>query len=310
MNPNDLKSLIINELDAKKAAELGEVLGRSAFKNLDSRADFALLQSRIAAENEGQKIVALRSRRASFWKIALAAAAVLAGVFFVGKNWSAAAVKMQVVETASNETRKIDLPDGSEVWLNERSRLEFPTLFDAQKRSVSLVGQAFFSVKKDASKPFVVSANDGAQIKVLGTRFDVRAEKGRFTEVFVEEGRVELSAKNQKTQLAAGQFARFEVKNGQIEPFQNAPSQNLTAWQTQKLAFENATFEQVARDFEQFYKIEIAFENPDLKKCRFTSPLPIEEKDPKKAMEKFALTVGATVDFVAPKALIRGGSCQ
>lgn len=315
MNLKSPKSLIINELDSNEAAKLGETWGQSAFEKLDPQADFELLKTRIEAEKSTEKaigkIVPLPVRRRAFWKIALAAAAVFAGIVFFAKGWSAGAAETQIVETAAAETRKINLPDGTEVWLNERSRLEFPTEFVGSTRSVSLAGEAFFSVKKNPAQPFVVSTADGATVRVLGTRFDVRTSKALSTEVFVEEGRVELAAIGQKTVLAAGQFARFDVKKGQIESQEKAPSQNIAAWKTRQLIFGGATFKEVAQDFERFYGIEIEFEKAELLDCKFTSTFPITEKDPRRAMEIFARTVGATVDFDGQrKAVIRGGTCR
>ena len=84
----------------------------------------------------------------------------------------------QVVMTADDGMRLV-LDDGSEVWLNAGSKLEYPATFEnASKRCVRIEGEAFFEIKRDTCRPFCVELGDGECIRVLGTSFNVNAYAG------------------------------------------------------------------------------------------------------------------------------------
>ena len=68
----------------------------------------------------------------------------------------------------------LKLSDGTIVYLNAESKLSYPVTFSETERKVHLVGEAFFDVQKDTTKPFIVDM-DSLQIRVLGTEFGVRA---------------------------------------------------------------------------------------------------------------------------------------
>ena len=72
------------------------------------------------------------------------------------------------------EVRTILLPDSTEVTLNRYSTLTCPVRFKGKNRNVSLSGEAYFEVRKDARHPFIVQA-DEVEVKVLGTHFNLEA---------------------------------------------------------------------------------------------------------------------------------------
>ena len=87
-------------------------------------------------------------------------------------------------------------PDGSIVTLNRNSKLIFPKHFTKNVREVTITGEAFFDVKPNTSKPFIINAGN-VQVKVLGTSFNVCAYPGTETvEVVVESGKVQVTRKN------------------------------------------------------------------------------------------------------------------
>jgi transmembrane sensor len=83
-----------------------------------------------------------------------------------------ARVVWQSVKTAAGMQTDFILPDGTHVWLNSGSVLEYPVAFADDIRQVKLTGEAFFDVKKDPSHPFIVNAGK-INVEVKGTRFDV-----------------------------------------------------------------------------------------------------------------------------------------
>ena len=88
-------------------------------------------------------------------------------------------VQMFSVQAPQGTNSRISLPDGSQVWLNAGSKLEYPATFEnASERRVRIEGEAFFEIKRDTCCPFCVELGDGECIRVLGTSFNVNAYAG------------------------------------------------------------------------------------------------------------------------------------
>jgi transmembrane sensor len=103
----------------------------------------------------------------------------------------------------TDNTRVDTLPDGSVITLNKNTRLDYPAAFTGHTRNVQLNGEAFFNVKHDPDKPFVIKVND-VSITVLGTSFNVNSRDGK-TEVIVETGMVSVQKNDEKVTLHAGE---------------------------------------------------------------------------------------------------------
>ena len=96
------------------------------------------------------------------------------------------------VMAENGQISKVELPDGSLVWLNAGSEITYNNYFSAEHREVTLSGEAYFDVTKNEALPLVVDCNE-LKVKVLGTRFNINAyDAGKSTEVVLEEGAVEL----------------------------------------------------------------------------------------------------------------------
>lgn len=81
---------------------------------------------------------------------------------------------LNAITTPKGGTYRIVLPDGTRVWLNALSKLEYPAEFSADKRQVAVTGEAYFEVTENKDKPFIVTSH-GQTIQVLGTSFNVYA---------------------------------------------------------------------------------------------------------------------------------------
>ncbi|HEY0066102.1 MAG TPA: FecR domain-containing protein [Flavisolibacter sp.] len=103
------------------------------------------------------------------------------------------------------------LPDGSMVTLNRNSSLSYKAKFKGDTRSVALKGEAFFDVRPDKSKPFVVQVND-VTVRVVGTSFNIKAEGGK-TEVIVETGIVQVTRGGKTIELRPKQKVRLEAQD-------------------------------------------------------------------------------------------------
>lgn len=174
---------------------------------------------------------------------------------------------LATLQTAEGEQRRIPLPDGSVVVLNQRSTLRYDTVFT--ERSVTLEGEAFFDVARDESRPFLIHTQE-AKTKVLGTAFNVRAypEEAEIA-VSVEEGKVQVAKSANASEavvLAAGQSGVYRKSEDQLA---KAELTNALAWKTQELRFDGTRLQRVAEDMERYFGVTIEIDNRQLQECRF-----------------------------------------
>jgi len=151
---------------------------------------------------------------------------------------------------------QFSLPDGSTGWLNGGSMIKYPVQFSSV-RNVTLNGEAYFDVTKNPESPFVIDAGY-IKIKVLGTSFNVVSYKNdSLSEVVVAEGRVEVTAKDQRFKevlLPSERLALNTVRNTYSKS--TVDIQNYISWKTGKLIFMNDRLDEVIRKLSRFYNVE------------------------------------------------------
>jgi ferric-dicitrate binding protein FerR (iron transport regulator) len=147
--------------------------------------------------------------------------------------------------TTTDSVRVVYLPDSSRVWLNQHSELSYFPSFGQPERRVSLQGEAFFEVRPDASHPFVVRMAK-AQVRVLGTTFDVKAYPGKPTEVSVVSGKVAfyegIDTLHKSVILYANEGATFGQNVPTISKTKS-PAQSRLVWRQRN----NPTYQQEVR---------------------------------------------------------------
>ena len=169
------------------------------------------------------------------------------------------------VATGKGERREIKLPDGSVVWLNELSRMEYPAHFEAYSRRVKLLdGEAYFDIKRDESKPFFVEAS-GTTTRVLGTAFNIRSYHFlKSILVTVTRGKVEVQKAEgaggpEKKILLPNEQVRYDMKTREIRKV-NVNSANAVAWKEGRLLFDNESFANVIAILENKFDVKIQAE--------------------------------------------------
>ncbi len=176
--------------------------------------------------------------------------------------------KLQTIQTLAFQ-QKIELPDGTLVYLNQNSSLTYPSRFES--RDVKLIGEAFFDVKADHTRPFVIET-EKASIQVLGTSFNVKTinPKGDL-EVFVEQGKVrvaELKRIENQLVLTKGDFASLE---GNKLISKNMTDRNYLAWKTKTLIFSNTSLGEVVETLNKVYNVQIVLNEEKLRSLALTS---------------------------------------
>lgn len=157
------------------------------------------------------------------------------------------------VDNPAGQKYKFHLPDGTLVHLNASSKIEYPETFDGDHRTVKMHGEAYFDVKKDASRPFIIQ-DEQNQIKVLGTSFNLK-NTDNF-ELALVEGKVEVEdAKGGIITLLPNEML-IKEKNGKVSKTGFDPKEVL-GWRDQYLIFKDNTFEEVVEMLEVWFGVEI-----------------------------------------------------
>lgn len=163
------------------------------------------------------------------------------------------------------------LPDGSKVWLNAASSLKYPTAFTGKERSVELSGEAYFEVAKNSSQPFLVKVG-GIQVDVLGTSFNINSYRDEASiNTTLLEGSVRVQHGSYKTLLHPGQQAQVTTTSdasAAIEVIHDADLDKVMAWKNGFFNFQDASLEEVMRQLQRWYDIEIVYEK-DIPKLEF-----------------------------------------
>lgn len=217
---------------------------------------------------------------------AMVAIVVGAGYFFNSKS-SNHNVEKNLVNAAiaygnpnSSQLKRINLPDGTQVELNRESSLKLSKDFGKSKREVSMSGQVFFDVSKDASKPFVIDAS-GINVTVRGTSFEVVSyDEIPERAVTVCHGKVEV--RNSQTgelltTLTKGMQLIFNSENNKAE-INMVDAESVTAWREGRLILHNASLPELRLRLRQYFGKNLVIENNALKEdLRFSSSFNYEE---------------------------------
>ena len=179
-------------------------------------------------------------------------------------NKSSGGIQTNTLSTSKGEIFEVNLPDGSNVWLNAVSSLTYnANMLNDQNRKVTLSGEAFFAVAKDKKHPFIVETR-GQQIKVLGTQFNVNSYNDEpITTTTLLEGSVNLqTSSNRSTNLTPGQQAQLENNKFQIT---NVDPEESIAWKNGTFLFSGQNLESVMKQVSRWYNVEVIFEDESLK---------------------------------------------
>lgn len=170
---------------------------------------------------------------------------------------------IQTITTPKGGQYQVVLPDGTKVWLNAASTLEFPAAFRLVNRTVGLSGEAYFEVAKDKAHPFIVKINSpfdrakSIEIKVLGTHFNINSYHLEIKTTLIE-GAVKVSAdKNLRpVLLSPGEQATY---NGKSLFTAKADIDLEMAWKNGKIEFMDADITSIMQMLERWYDIEAVY---------------------------------------------------
>ena len=172
-------------------------------------------------------------------------------------------------------TYTVELCDGTKVYLNSGTTLEFPSRFDGKVRSVILKGEAYFDVARNVSKPFVVEV-DEMKVKVLGTSFNVKSyvdEPGVYTTLV--EGSVAILRDGQpEKKIKPGEQAYYNKGVGTLS-IAEVDVNEFTSWKDGVFYFKDIALEEILRIVSRWYDLEVFYMNQGAKSVIYSGKLPM-----------------------------------
>lgn len=203
----------------------------------------------------------LRRRRSALLRWSMSAAAAVLLVLCAGVAWHLLAGPdiYRVYENQTQTVTTVTLDDGTQVWLNARTRLMLPKAFSRTERSVKLSGAAFFEVARDQAAPFTVTT-DNLRVRVLGTAFCVQAYAGSGqAEVILEHGSVRLQTPEgvNLVTLQPDQRALYDAAADNLE-ISHVNASHLVLSQYDLVTMANATLNEIISHIETTYGVRIS----------------------------------------------------
>lgn len=212
------------------------------------------------------KVIKLVYRWAS-----VAAALVLLMLLWRNLDILHPATTLVVENTQINHIQKLELPDGSRVWLNHGSKLSYSSSFRDSVRLVELDGEAFFEVQKDPQHPFIVKTNQ-IRTRVLGTSFNIKAYTTEdLITVALVEGKVQVEIVSESdttlkyVALAPGGQLYFN-KTAEIYATNNFASDAPYAWKNNIIYFDGADVRTVTETLQRWYNVRFTLQQDTLMK--------------------------------------------
>lgn len=265
-NEKDLTS-VLNQLKQKIAKERPVVLFRKKIQKFYTRAAAILLLPLL-----------LYSVYSTFQKIPAAEISSL----------------IEIVSPNGARTH-FHLPDGSQGWLNSGSILKYETDFQ-EKRTVELIGEAWFEVAPDEKSPFVVGTPH-LDVQVLGTKFNVAAfPDEKVTEVVLQEGKVKVNGYNGTFTVDMKPDEKFtynrDLQSGTI---QTVNADQFSSWKDGLLVFRNEPLSEVLKRIGRWYNVEFVLTDPEIAKFRYRATF--QEEQIEEVIRLISLTAPINYSF-------------
>lgn len=162
----------------------------------------------------------------------------------------------------------ITLSDGTQVWLNAETELEYPTTFSGKTRTVSLKGEAYFKVAHGPQSPFIVRVGE-IDVKVYGTEFNINTQKKDKIETVLVNGSVNILYQGKETPLQPSQMASFIPSLGEIK-VSEVNILPYVAWKEGNFMFHNETLENIMEKLSRWYDLNVFYVNENVKQIRLS----------------------------------------
>jgi transmembrane sensor len=179
----------------------------------------------------------------------------------------AAMVSYNTMTTPRGRKFQLQLPDGTNVWMNAASAITFPTAFTGSNRSITLSGEAYFEVASNAALPFIVHINNETAVEVLGTHFNINSYQDEANiSTTLLEGAVQVKVKQAARLLQPGQQLDINKTSGVATLNKKADTLQVIAWKNGTLSFQDKKLTAILNMIARWYDIDVIYETtpPDI----------------------------------------------
>ena len=238
----------------------------------------------LAGHSRRTDIQRMRNRRNYFIREFLKIASVIvitvsvtAVLFSIGKDNEDMYLAMQTITVPAGQRVNLDLPDGSNVWLNAGTTMKYPVSFMKGKREVMLDGEAYFEVAHNEKSPFVVRTH-AMDVEVLGTKFNVEAySKKAVFEASLMQGKIRVkSSHNEKTAVVLLPNYKTTLKDGRLV-VHKIDDYNVYRWKEGLYCFKSKPFTQIMEDLERYYDLKIQVDKKSIESVALTGKFRISD---------------------------------
>ncbi|MDR0749907.1 MAG: FecR domain-containing protein [Tannerellaceae bacterium] len=196
------------------------------------------------------------------------------------------AASLEVIAN-KGEKASLTLTEGTMVAINSDSKITYPDDYNRKNRFLRLEGEAYFDVKHDPEKPFIVECED-IQIRVLGTSFGIKAyDDEKHIAIVLNTGKIQLTTPVEKIEMAPDERILYD-KTTRTATREKVNADDYTAWRQNRLRFENESLETIMKTISRMHNIDIVFESLHLANMRFTGT--IDNTSIKSVLEAIMLT--------------------
>lgn len=198
-------------------------------------------------------------RRMNTW---MRYAAMFIGIFLIsGLSYhiyqSQSGTSSLVAVTARDEVKELMLPDGTKVWLNKHTTLKYPSEFSEKGRNVYIEGEAYFEVKRNVEKPFIVRS-EAMQVRVLGTVFNLKSDKAsRSAVATLIKGEIEVKGNHEEGMIVLSPGQKAELNGMTRRLVVKQVDTGIENWHNNQFVFEKADIFTIARTLENSYGVKI-----------------------------------------------------
>ena len=296
-----------NEANGKYLDQFRMIFDRAATIQNDFQFDEDAAWKKLKAKIDPKKgnvapIDPSRSTRTLFYRIAASVITLVAvGIYFYRSTAPVPAVEVVAVNKGIGDV----LPDGSDVFLNKQTKLTYQYDKKKKRRVVRLDGEAYFHVKHDEKREFLIDVA-GVYVRDIGTTFTVKAyPESNTIEVVVKEGEVEFFAEEgHGIRLTASSKGVYNRTTKLFKTEQ--PESNALSFKTKLFTFSNQNLGSIVRDINAVYDKKLVISN-NLMNCYLTVTFDNEDID--EIADVIAETFGLTVKRSGNEIMLEGSGC-
>lgn len=241
---------------------------RAIHEVIDPPFDAADVDTERALRHVHWKMKLRNIRRMSLAKVAvLVLPLCVAAVWAVVTGTDTASEHMICLTTPYGAKIESQLPDGSRVWLNSNSSLEYPAVFDDDKRHVTLVGEGYFEVHADKEHPFIVTVGE-TDVHATGTAFNINAYTNDSVNVMLISGHVDVmtGGEDRVTLLPNDNLC---INSSGISITHHADIEKCCGWKDGRILFDNDNLSTVLARLSQIYPVDFVIADSTLFNTRY-----------------------------------------